>query len=213
MAEVIRVLVADDHAVVRAGLTRILEAESDIGIVAEARDGLEAIDRAIALNPDIILMDIFMPRCSGLEAMVKIKERLPDAQIIILTISEREEDLFQALRFGAQGYLVKGDSGSEVVEAVRRVAAGEVMLSPDVVTRLVVELREKPDQPRLSARETEVLGLLEEGLSDADIANRLFIGETTVRTYLRRLLDKLHLKNRVEAAVYAARHHLSDKPL
>jgi DNA-binding NarL/FixJ family response regulator len=212
MAQAIRILVADDHAVVRAGLATIMEAESDIRIVGEAITGPQAIDRAIELNPDIVLMDIFMPGCSGLEAMVEIKEHLPDVRIVILTISEREEDVLQALRLGAQGYLVKSVSSSEIVKALRRTAAGEAILSPELVSVLVAELRQKPDQVKLSAREAEVLGLLEEGLTDAEIASRLFIGDSTVRTYLRRLLDKLHLKNRVEAAAYSARHHTKNRP-
>jgi DNA-binding NarL/FixJ family response regulator len=209
MAEVIRVLVADDHPVIRAGLAKILGAESDITIVGEARDGLEAINKALELKPDVILMDIFMPRCSGLEATVAIREKLPDAKVLILTISEREEDLFQALRFGAQGYLLKSTTITEVADAVRMIAAGEAMLSPSIVTRLVAELREKCDEPALSAREAEVLQLLGEGLTNTEIADRLFISESTARTYLRRLLDKLHLRNRAEAIAYAVRHLVS----
>lgn len=206
MAKLIRALVVDDHAVVRAGLTNILKAESDIEVVGEARDGLEAVNKALELKPDVILMDILMPHCSGLEATVAIKERLPSARVLILTISEKEEDLFQALRLGAQGYLLKGASIPEVVDAVRTVAADEVMLSPHMVTRLVAELREKANGPTLSARETEILQLLGDGLTNTEIAQRLFISESTVRTYLHRLLDKLHLKNRAEAVAYAARH-------
>ena len=213
MGKEIRVLVADDHAVVRAGLVNILGADSDIEIVGEARDGLEAISKTLELNPDVILMDIFMPGCSGLEAMVVIRQKLPDARVLIITISEREEDLFQALRLGAQGYLLKSASITEVVDAVKRTAAGEAMLSPHIATRLVAEFREKADEPRLSARETEVLNLLGEGMTNTEIANRLFITESTVRTYLQRLLDKLHLKNRAEATAYAARHQLISKPL
>lgn len=215
MAQVIRVLIADDHAVVRTGLASILAAESDIRIVGEAGDGVEAINKALELKPDVILMDIFMPRRSGLEAMVAIKESLPNARVLILTISEREEDLFQALRFGAQGYLLKSATISEVVDAVRWTAAGEVMLSPHVVAKLVAEFRDKEkasgDELGLSARETEVLSLVGEGLTNTEIGNRLFIGESTVRTYLRRLLEKLHLRNRAEAVAYATRHHLTLK--
>lgn len=215
MAEVITVLVVDDHAVVRAGLANILGSESDIRIVGEARDGVEAISKALQLKPDIILMDIFMPGCSGLEAMVTIKESFPDARVLILTVSDHEEDLFQALRFGAQGYLLKGATITEVVDAVRRTAAGEVMLSPHVVARLVAEFRDKEKAAgnglELSAREMEVLHLVGEGLTNTEIANRLFIGESTVRTYLHRLLEKLQLRNRAEAVAYATRHHLRGK--
>jgi len=212
MAEPIRVFIANDHAVVRAGIANILGAESDINIVGEASNGSEAIKKAVELNPDIILMDIFMPGCSGLEAMVAIREKLPEVKVLILTISERDEDLFQALKFGAQGYLLKSATITEVVDAVRRTATGEVMLSPNIATRLVAEFREKANEPKLSARETEVLQLLGEGLTNTEIGKRLFISESTVRTYLYRLLGKLHLRNRAEATAYAARHHLTSKP-
>jgi DNA-binding NarL/FixJ family response regulator len=211
MDKAIRVLIADDHAVVRAGLVKILGAEADITIVGEAEDGLEAIGKALELKPDVILMDIFMPRCSGLEATVAIRQKLSDTRLLILTVSDREEDLLQALRFGAQGYILKSASITELADAVRKVAAGEAMLSPHILTQLVAEFREKADEPALSAREGEVLQLLGDGLTNTEIANRLFIGESTVRTYLRRLLDKLHLKNRSEAIAYAARR-LNGKP-
>ena len=212
MAEAIKVLIADDHAVVRAGLVSILGAESDIAIVGEARDGLEAIEKALELEPDVILMDIFMPRSNGLEALAAIKQKLADTRVLILTISEREEDLFEALRFGAEGYLLKSATITEVVDAVRRTAGGEAMLSPHIATKLVAEFNNRTHQPKLSSREVEVLRLLGEGLTNTEIASRLFISESTVRTHFRRLLDKLHLKNRAEAIVYAARHHLSSNP-
>lgn len=206
MEKSIRVLVVDDHAVVRAGLATILGAESDISIVGEAEDGLEAINKALELKPDVIVMDIFMPQCSGLEAMVAMKESLPDARVLILTISDHEEDLFQAIRFGAQGYLLKSANMAEVVQAVRMTAVGEAMLSPHMATRLVAELRQKGGEPQLSSRETEVLQLLADGLTNTEIGKRLFINESTVRTHLHHLLNKLHLRNRTEAAIYAHRH-------
>lgn len=206
MAEKIKVLVADDHAVVRTGLATILGEQPDIIIIGEAKDGLEAISKALELKPDVILMDIFMPNCTGLDAMISIRESLPDARVLILTVSEHEDDLFRALRFGAQGYLLKSANIDEVADAVRQVAAGEAMLSPHIATRLVAEFRKKDDEPKLSARELEVLQLVGEGLTNTRIADRLFISESTVRTYLRRLLDKLHLSHRTEAMAYAVRH-------
>ena len=213
MAETIRVLIADDHAVVRAGLANILESEADIKIVGEARDGLEAIEKALELKPDVILMDIFMPHANGLEALAAIRQKLADARVLILTISEREEDLFEALRFGAEGYLLKSATITEVVEAVRRTASGEAMLSPNIATKLVAEFNNRTHKPALSSREAEVLRLLGDGLTNTEIAGRLFISESTVRTHSRRLLDKLHLKNRAEAIAYAARQHLTSNPL
>lgn len=206
MAEKIKVLVADDHAVVRTGLATILGEQPDIIIIGEAKDGLEAISKALELKPDVILMDIFMPNCTGLDAMISIRESLPDARVLILTVSEHEDDLFRALRFGAQGYLLKSANIDEVADAVRQVASGEAMLSPHIATRLVAEFRKKDDEPKLSAREMEVLQLVGEGLTNTRIADRLFISESTVRTYLRRLLDKLHLSHRTEAMAYALRH-------
>jgi len=208
MAETIRVLIADDHAVVRSGLANILGAEPDIKIIGEAKDGLEAIQKAIELKPDVILMDIFMPRCNGLEATVSIRQKLPDIKLLILTISDREEDLFKALRFGAQGYLLKSASITEVVEAVRKTAASEAMLSPDIATKLVAEFSSRSNKPKLSNRESEILQLLGEGQTNTEIAKRLFIDESTVRTHFRRIRDKLHLRNRAEAIAYATRHQL-----
>jgi len=211
MTEEIKVLVVDDHAVVRAGLVNILNAEHDISVISEASNGFEAIRKAVELDIDVILMDVFMPECSGLEAIVAIKEKKPQAKVLILTISDREEDLFQALKFGAQGYLLKSATVSQVVEAVRRTAGGEAMLSPHIASKLVAEFRGKGDEPRLSDRETEVLRLVGEGLTNTEIGSRLFISESTVRTYLRRLLDKLHLRNRAEATAYAAQRHMNPR--
>ena len=205
----IRVLIVDDQAVVRAGLVSILGAEPDISIVGEARDGLEAINQALELKPDVILMDIFMPGCNGLEAMVAIKESLPDIRVLILTVSDREEDLFQAVRFGACGYLLKSASVDDIAAAVKRVAEGEAILSPYIAGKLLDEFRrEQTPAAQLSAREIEVLELVGEGLTNRQIAERLIIAESTVKTYLQRLLDKLHLENRAQAIAYAVSHNL-----
>lgn len=205
MAEQIKVFVADDHAVVRAGLATILGEQPDITIVGEAEDGFEATSKVLELKPDVILMDILMPKCNGLDAMIAIRDRMPDARVLILTVSESEDNLFRALRFGAQGYLLKSANIDEVADAVRKVAAGEVMLSPHIITKLIAEFRQKIDEPKLSTREMEVLQLLGEGLTNTQIASQLFISESTVRTYLRRLMDKLHLSHRTEAMAYAIR--------
>lgn len=211
MAEKISVLIVDDHAVVRSGLATILGEQPDINVIGEAKDGFEAIDKAPKLKPDVILMDVFMPRLSGIDAMIAIKEKLPEARILILTVSESEETLLRALRFGAQGYLLKSASIDEVINAVRQVAEGQGMLSPHVATTLIAEFRQKGEEPKLSSREIQVLQLLGEGLTNNEIAKRLYISESTVRTYMGRLLDKLHLRNRAAAMAYAMRRGVASK--
>ncbi|MEN8614670.1 response regulator transcription factor [Dehalogenimonas sp. THU2] len=211
MSKNIRILIVDDHAIVRSGVLSILSGEEDIRVVGEASDGHEAIAKAEALQPDVILLDILMPRCSGLEALPFIKEKAPDARMLMLTISTDEKDLFTALKYGAQGYLLKGSGIGEVVSAVRRVATGEVILSPQMACSLVTEFRQRQtnkEELDLSPREMEVLKLVGDGLTNGEIAEKLFLGESTVRTYLSRLLDKLHLRNRAAAVAYATRHGL-----
>lgn len=208
----IRVLIADDHAVVRQGLISALRLEVDIDVVDEASNGREAIDKAIELEPDVIVMDIFMPVCTGLEVTSFLAHRLPQAKVLILTISDREEDLFQAVRFGARGYLPKSASIDDIVAAVRQVAQGEAILSPHIASKLLDEFcREQPHQAQLSAREMEVLTLVGEGLTNHQIAERLVVTPGTVKTYLQRILDKLHLGNRAKAMAYALRRGLVDR--
>ncbi len=210
MTPPIRVMIVDDHAVVRAGLNQILSAESDIQIVAEAGNGLEAIDRAIERQPQVILQDIYMPGCNGLEAMLAIKEKARSIKFLIMTVSESEDDLFRAIKYGAEGYLLKSASIKEVADAVRRTAAGEAILSPKMAALLMAEFRDKSEPGfKLSDREKEVLDLVGEGMTNLEIAERLFIGESTVRTHLQRLLEKLHLKNRAEAIAYASRRSIN----
>jgi two-component system NarL family response regulator len=181
----------------------------DIDLVGEAKDGLEAVEKAIELKPDIILMDVFMPRATGLEALVTIKEKLPEVRVLFLTVSDQEKDLFTALKYGAQGYLLKSASIEEVIQAIKMTADGEAILSPNLATRLVAEFKKShSSETTLTDREKEVLQLIGEGRTNTEIASSLFIGETTVRTHLQRLLYKLHLKNRAEAIAYAQRHIL-----
>ncbi|OGO21389.1 MAG: hypothetical protein A2144_00265 [Chloroflexi bacterium RBG_16_50_9] len=213
MSEPIRVLVVDDHDVVRTGLACMLDAEADINVIGEASDGFDAIKKILKLKPDVILMDIFMPHCDGLEALKKIHEQLPEAKVVILTVSGRDEDMLQGLKYGAVGYLLKSANIDEIIKAVRMAATGEVVLSPNMTARLVAQFREKAGEPVLSSRETEILQLLGKGLNNTEIGNRLFIGESTVRTYINRIINKLNLKNRAEAIVYAAHHYLAGKHL
>ncbi|MBM2825280.1 MAG: DNA-binding response regulator, NarL/FixJ family [Dehalococcoidales bacterium] len=202
----IKVLIVDDHALIRSGLCSILGAESDISVVGEARDGVEAVSKALELKPDVVIMDLFMPRSGGLDATRAIREELPGARVLLLTISERPEDVFPALRLGAQGYLLKNSSITEIVDAVRRTAAGEKVLSPAITGKLIDELKQPGGEPQLSPREIEVLHMLGEGLDNTDISQRMFIGESTVRTYIHRLLEKLQLKNRAQLISYAQSH-------
>jgi len=210
MVEQIRVLVADEQEVERIGLVRILTDEPDIRIVGEARNGVDTLSKTLELKPDVVVMDIYPPDCNGLEVTIAIKQSQPQVKMLIWTISEREDDLLQALKLGAQGYLLKSATAVEMVEAVRRTAADETTLSSRMASKLVAEFRyQKNNQPKLSSREMDVLLLVAEGMTDNDIGEKLFITETTVRTHLRRLLDKLHLKNRVQAAAYAGRLNLT----
>jgi len=210
MAEIIKVLIVDDHAVVRMGLKAILGLEKDIEVVGEAEDGREGVSKALELKPNIILMDIYMPGATGLEALAAIREKLPSARVLLMTVSDREQDLFTALRYGAQGYILKGASIRDISSSVRTIAAGGVILSPDLAVYLVAEFRKThSDEHSLTDREQEILQMIGEGLTNAEIAARLFIGETTVRTHLQRLLYKLQLKNRAEAIAYSQRRCLA----
>ena len=212
MAENTRILIVDDHAIVRSGLTSILAGENNMHIIGEAADGHEAIAKAAALKPDVILLDILMPRCTGLEALPVIREKAPDSKILMLTVSAEEKDLFTALKYGAQGYLLKGSGITEVVSAIRRVADGEVILSAQMAASLVAEFRQRQSNKEdidLSPREMEVLKLVGDGLTNSEIAEKMFLGESTVRTYLSRLLDKLQLRNRAAAVAYATKRGLS----
>ncbi|HEY1331336.1 MAG TPA: response regulator transcription factor [Actinomycetota bacterium] len=218
--EALRVLVVDDHALFRRGLQLVLNQEPDIDVVGEAADGHEAVERAQELMPDVVLMDVRMPRRSGIEATAELKDQLPHVKILMLTISDDEADLFEAIKAGASGYLLKEVSIEEVAEAVRSVAAGQSRISPTMASKLLNEFaamsrrgEHEPDRaplpaPRLTDREMQVLKLVAEGLGNKDIAKRLFISENTVKNHVRNILEKLHLHSRMEAVVYAVREKL-----
>ncbi len=208
----IRVLLVDDHALFRQGIASVLQAHQEYEVVGQASDGLEGVAQAKALAPQVILMDVNMPRCGGLEATLRLSRELPTARVLILTVSEKEEDLFAAIKFGARGYLLKDAGPQDVLQAVARVAAGEAVFSPAMAIKMLEEFkrREPPASGpgtvvELTARETEVLHLLAGGASNREIAASLVLSENTVKTHLKNILEKLHLKNRSQAAAYAAR--------
>lgn len=202
----IRILLADDHEVIRIGLRHIFEEAGGIEIIAEASNGLEAVNETKRLRPDVVLLDLYMPQHGGLEALTVIKQELPEAHVLVLTISEQREDLMRALTLGAHGYLVKGSSPTDIVEAVRRVVAGQAVLPTQMIAAFLATLQSSWKEPCLSTREQEVLSVLGEGTTFGEIADRLCITESTVRTHVHHILDKLHLKNTAQAIAYAAQH-------
>ncbi|NEA38950.1 response regulator transcription factor [Streptomyces sp. SID11385] len=216
-AEPIRVLVVDDHALFRRGLEIVLATEEDIEVVGEAGDGSEAVEKATDLLPDIVLMDVRMPKRGGIEACTAIKEVAPSAKIIMLTISDEEADLYDAIKAGATGYLLKEISTDEVATAIRAVADGQSQISPSMASKLLSEFKsmiQRTDErrlvpaPRLTDREMEVLKLVATGMNNRDIAKELFISENTVKNHVRNILEKLQLHSRMEAVVYAMREKI-----
>jgi two-component system NarL family response regulator len=215
----IRVVIVDDHALFRRGLDRVLDDEPDIQVVGEAADGVEAISRVRELTPDIVIMDVRMPRASGIEAARTIRAVAPETKVIMLTVSDLEEDLYEAVKAGVNGYLLKEVAIPEVADAVRAVAAGHSLVSPSMASKLFTEFnvlaqqaddRQRSLSPRLTERELEVLKLVARGLSNRDIAGELYISENTVKNHVRNVLEKLQLHSRMEAVVYAMREKLLD---
>ncbi|MEJ2707562.1 MAG: response regulator transcription factor [Anaerolineales bacterium] len=205
----IRVLLADDHDLFREGLAGIIDAQEDMQVVGEAYDGLEVIVKAEELKPDLILMDIQMPGCDGLEATLKIKKELPETTIVMLTVRDDEEKLFDAIRYGAQGYLLKSIRSRELLEMLRGAVQGEAAISPLLAGRMLEEFRRlsrlepaesSEELVELTLREQEVLGLVSEGLTDKEIAVELSISLYTVKSHLRNILSKLQVSSRHEAA-------------
>jgi DNA-binding NarL/FixJ family response regulator len=205
----IRVLVADDQAMVRAGFRMLLAKEPDIEVVGEAENGLEAVDKAARFGPTVILMDIRMPELDGLQATRRILDADPSARILVLTTFDLDEYIYEALQAGASGFVLKDDPPEQLLAAIRTVAAGEALLSPAVTKRVIREFTRlpRPEQPQgldqLTDREREVLALIAEGRSNAEIGEQLFISETTVKTHVTHVLQKLGLRDRVQAVVLA----------
>ncbi|MEX2658330.1 MAG: response regulator transcription factor [Acidimicrobiales bacterium] len=216
----IRVLVVDDHALFRRGICQVLLGEEGIEVVGEGDDGEAAIAMADELAPDVVLMDVRMPNMSGIEATRRLAEALPSARILMLTVSDEEDDLYEAIKAGAAGYLLKEISIEEVADAVRAVVQGQTLISPSMASKLIVEFaslsrRSEESQarvpaPRLTERELEVLKLVAQGLTNRDIGVQLFISENTVKNHVRNILEKLHLHSRMEAVLYAVKEKILD---
>ena len=219
-AEPIRVVIADDHVLYRRGLQTVVTQEDDIDIVGEAGDGKEAVDRTVELLPDVVLMDVRMPHTSGIEACQTIKELVPSTKIIMLTMSDEESDLYEAVKAGANGYLLKDVPGEEIAAGIKAVHNGDSLISPSMASKLLAEFaqisRKQVDRPtgvgapRLTERELEVLRLVARGMANKEIAHDLFISENTVKNHVRNILEKLQLHSRMEAAMYAVRENLLD---
>jgi NarL family two-component system response regulator LiaR len=212
-ASTIRVLIADDHAVVREGLRTLIGTEPGMTVIGEAGDGVEAVEMARAYQPDVILLDMVMPRKDGLEVIREIKGENSDARILILTSFSDDEKVFPAIKSGALGYLLKNASPRTLLSAIRDVHRGEPSMSPAIASKLMLELQRKPELPPteepLTEREVEVLKLVAQGLTNQEIADNLVIGEGSVRTLMSNILSKLHLANRTQAALYALREGLA----
>jgi len=215
----IRVLVVDDHTLFRRGIVAVLANQESLEVVGEASDGLEAIGKAKEITPDVILMDLNMPRCSGLEAIQALQVEMPEINVLVLTVSEMEADLFAAMKFGARGYLLKDTEPEELVHAISHIAQGGVIVSPLMATKLLTEFKglttgvereavEEANNADLSPREGEVLQLVAQGATNREIGEALFISENTVKTHLRNIMEKLHLANRSQAAAYAVKRGL-----
>jgi len=214
--EPIRLLLVDDHPLFRKGVASLLTSRDDIELVGEASDGLEALEKARELMPDVILMDIWMPRCDGLEATRLIMKEMPYVKIVMLTVSDDDQSLFEAIKCGAQGYLLKNLEPEDLFELLRGVLRGEAPISRAMASRILSEFARQARgevgiqdvDGGLTQREREVLRLVAEGRTNKEIAALLYITENTVKNHLRNILEKLHLRNRVQAAVYAIREGL-----
>jgi two-component system nitrate/nitrite response regulator NarL len=212
----VRILVADDHSLFRKGLKSLLSGEPDFKVVAEAANGREATEKARQHEPDIILMDLSMPEMNGLEATRRIKGEMPNARIVILTVEEKDENLFEAVKSGAQGYLLKKIEPQALFETIRGVLRGEASISRSMASKLMEEFSRQasgspPAETRataLTGREKEILILVSQGKSNKEIAATLSVAENTVKNHLKNILEKLHLENRVQAATYALRKGL-----
>jgi len=211
----IRILIADDHAIVRRGLKALLATEKDMAVVGEAENGAEAVEKAAALAPDVILMDIVMPELDGIEATRRVTAERPETRVLVLTSFAADDKVFPAVKAGALGYLLKDSSPDQLLEAIRQVHRGEPSLEPSIARKVLQELSHpgggagKPTADPLTARELEVLRLISQGLSNKEIASKIFVAEWTVRSHVSNILGKLHLASRTQAALYALKSGLA----
>ena len=216
MSGKLRVLLVDDHNLFRSGVRALLARQPDIDVVGEAADGLDGVKQARLLQPDVVLLDLDMPGVTGREAVRTLVQELPQTRVLMLTVSEDAEDLLDTLRAGAAGYLLKNIDTEYFVDAIRRAASGESVVSPEMTGKLVAGIKRPaavapPEKNGLSAREREILIVLARGASNKEIAREFDLAESTVKIHVQNILRKLNLNSRVQAAVYAVEHGMSEK--
>ena len=213
VSETIRILIVDDHAIVREGQRALIDTEPGMEVVGEAKDGNEAVELARSLQPDVILLDLLMPRKEGTEAIEEIKAENAQAHILVLTSFSEDEKVYAAIKAGAMGYLLKDSAPQEILDAIHTVYRGEMSMDPAIANKLMRELQRSselpPTEEPLTEREVEVLKLLAQGLQNKEIAEELVISERTVSTHVSNILSKLHLANRTQAALYALKEGLA----
>jgi DNA-binding NarL/FixJ family response regulator len=225
----IRILLVDDQPLFRKALATLIDGQPDLSVIGEAENGLQAVEQARALQPDLVVLDVDMPVMNGVEAVRLIREQVPAAKVVMLTVSENEDDLFDAVRFGAHGYLLKDLRPEQLYDMLRSVMRNETPLSPAIAGRVLAALRgwgnsggmsntirsapsSQPEGPQLTRREIEILQLVADGLSNKEIGSRLNITEGTVKNHVHNSLEKLHLENRIQAAAYVVRQGMGHRP-
>jgi two-component system, NarL family, nitrate/nitrite response regulator NarL len=218
----IRILLVDDQPLFRGAIAALIDGQDDLEVVGEAENGLDGVEKAGALSPDLVVMDVEMPVMNGVEATRLIREQRPNVKVVMLTVSESDEHVFEAIRLGAHGYLLKDLRPEQLFEMIRSVMRNETPLSPAIAGRLLQEIRngattriasvEPSDEPTVTPRELQILQLVAEGMSNKEIGKRLWITEGTVKNHVHNALEKLHMKNRIQAAAYIVRQGLGRPP-